>query len=242
MWVLSDDNTTMIKKEVEYIPGLFKIFDEILVNVLDHAIRIEQENGQKRVKEVHIDISPTSISVMNDGEGVDVYEHETHKVYIPEMIFGNMLTSSNYDDNQERIIGGQNGIGAKACNIYSKRFAVETVDAKRKLLYKQVFSDNMQVVEKPEITKYTKYPYTRITFEPDFSRFDIQELTPDMLQLYMKRVYDINAIMASNVKVFLNGAKITTCNTFEKYMDLFIGPKSGHPRVIDITSNDRWQI
>ena len=242
MWVLSDDNTTMIKKEVEYIPGLFKIFDEILVNVLDHAIRIEQENGQKRVKEVHIDISPTSISVMNDGEGVDVYEHETHKVYIPEMIFGNMLTSSNYDDNQERIIGGQNGIGAKACNIYSKRFAIETVDAKRKLLYKQVFSDNMQVVEKPEITKYTKYPYTRITFEPDFSRFDIQELTADMLQLYMKRVYDINAIMASNVKVFLNGAKITTCNTFEKYMDLFIGPKSGHPRVIDITSNDRWQI
>ena len=48
-----------------------------------------------------------------------------HNIYIPELIFGNMLTSTNYDDNEEKVIGGMNGIGAKACNIFSKKFIVK---------------------------------------------------------------------------------------------------------------------
>jgi DNA topoisomerase-2 len=242
MWVLNENKTEMMKKEVDYIPGLFKIFDEILVNVLDHIIRLKSETGTvKHVKEVSVNITPTSISVYNDGEGVDIYKHEVHGVYIPELVFGNMLTSTNYDDTTERVIGGQNGIGAKACNIYSKSFEIETVDSKRKLLYKQKFSKNMFDKSEPEVTKYTKYPYTRITFEPDFEKFKIKELSPDMINLYMKRVYDVNSISNGNIKVNLNGEKLKA-STFEKYVDMFIGSKSEHPRVSDVTSHERWKI
>lgn len=242
MWVLNENKTEMMKKEVDYIPGLFKIFDEILVNVLDHIIRLKSETGTvKHVKEVSVNITPTSISVYNDGEGVDIYKHEVHGVYIPELVFGNMLTSTNYDDTTERVIGGQNGIGAKACNIYSKSFEIETVDSKRKLLYKQKFSKNMFDKSEPEVTKYTKYPYTRITFEPDFEKFKIKELSPDMINLYMKRVYDVNSISNGNIKVNLNGEKLKA-STFEKYVDMFIGSKSEHPRVSDVASHERWKI
>ena len=242
MWVLNENKTEMMKKEVDYIPGLFKIFDEILVNVLDHIIRLKSETGTvKNVKEISVNITPTSISVYNDGEGVDIYKHEVHGVYIPELVFGNMLTSTNYDDTTERVIGGQNGIGAKACNIYSKSFEIETVDSKRKLLYKQKFSKNMFDKSEPEVTKYTKYPYTRITFEPDFEKFKIKELSPDMINLYMKRVYDVNSISNGNIKVNLNGEKLKA-STFEKYVDMFIGSKSEHPRVSDVASHQRWKI
>ena len=102
MWVLDENKTEMMKKEVDYIPGLFKIFDEILVNVLDHIIRLRSESGTvKHVKEISVNITPTSISVYNDGEGVDIYKHEVHGVYIPELVFGNMLSSTNYDDTTE---------------------------------------------------------------------------------------------------------------------------------------------
>lgn len=242
MWVLNDERTEMLKKEIDYIPGLFKIFDEILVNVLDHIVRLKSDHDTvKHVKEVSVNITPTSISVYNDGEGVDIYKHEVHGVYIPELVFGNMLTSTNYDDTSERVIGGQNGIGAKACNIYSKSFEIETVDPKRKLMYKQKFSKNMFDKSEPEISKYTKYPYTKITFEPDFERFKMKELSPDMINLYMKRVYDVNSISNGNIKVHLNGEKLKA-STFEKYVDMFIGSKSEHPRVSDVTSHDRWKI
>lgn len=242
MWVLNDDKTEMMKKEINYIPGLFKIFDEILVNVLDHIIRLKSENGTiKHVKEVSVNVTPKTISVYNDGEGVDIYKHEVHGVYIPELVFGNMLTSTNYDDTTERVIGGQNGIGAKACNIYSTNFEIETVDSTRKLLYKQKFSKNMFEKSDPEISKYTKYPYTKITFEPDFNKFKIKELSPDMINLYMKRVYDVNSISSGNLKVNLNGEKLKA-STFEKYVDMFIGSKSEHPRVSDVSSHERWKI
>jgi DNA topoisomerase-2 len=246
MWVLDPiDKNSMSKKQVEYIPGLFKIFDEILVNALDHIIRLNSTDEiKKKVKTIKINITPTSISVMNDGEGVEVYKHEIHGVYVPELIFGNMLTSTNYDDTEERTIGGQNGIGAKACNIYSNQFKIETVDSSRKLLYKQDFSQNMSVVGEPDISKYTKYPYTQIIFEPDFSKFgDTKEvqLSEDMLQLYKKRVYDITAVSQNTVKVFLNDVKIET-STFEKYVDMYIGTRSDHPRVCETALNDRWQI
>ena len=246
VWLLNNTKGLMEKKEIVYIPGLFKIFDEILVNVLDHMVRLRQldETSIKKMKimkEVRVDITNDIITIMNDGEGIDVCKHEIYNVYVPELVFGNLLTSTNYDDTEERVIGGQNGIGAKACNIYSKVFTIETVDSKRKLLYKQTFSENMSIVGDPVIEPYTKYPYTKITFQPDFRRFGVKELSQDIMDLYAKRVYDMNAISVGKLKVFLNGCKLEH-STIEKYIDLYIGTKSDHPRVLDTTTSERWQI
>ena len=84
-----------------------------------------------------------------------------------------MLTSTNYDEKDDKIIGGMNGIGAKACNIFSKKFIIETVDASKGLKYSQTFENNMSKKNKPKIKEYTKYPFTKITFYPDLSKFNI---------------------------------------------------------------------
>ena len=238
-WIYS--NNEMQKKNIQYVSGLYKIFDEILVNVLDHIVRIKSHEDGKKVKEVKINIAEDgTITVYNDGEGIEIVKDDDYKMYAPELIFGNMLTSSNYDDDEEKIIGGQNGIGAKACNIYSKSFEIETVDYKRKKSYKQCFSNNMKDRTEPVIEKYTRYPYTKITFLPDYEKFGMKKLTNDMKELFTKRVYDVCALTDPNVKVFYNDEKIDI-KSFEKYVDLYIGNKSDHPRVFD-GSNERWEV
>lgn len=220
MFVYKDDS--MIKKKVKYIPGLYKIYDEILVNAIDHSTRLIVENNANLLKNIKIDINKETgeISVYNDGEGIDVEKHSKHDIYIPELIFGHLLTSSNYNDNESRIIGGQNGIGAKACNIFSKTFIVETVDSKKGLKYKQVFENNMEITNKPIIKPSKVKSYTKITFLPDYNRFSTKGLSEDMYALFERRAYDIAAITGAKVSVYLNGNKIGIQN-FEKYVKLF---------------------
>ena len=81
---------------------------------------------------VVIDEDAGSISVWNNGNSVPVHVHAEHKVYVPEMIFGQLLTSSNYDDDEKKVTGGRNGYGAKLVNIFSTEFTIETADSKRR--------------------------------------------------------------------------------------------------------------
>lgn len=245
-WTYDAEGGRMIKRVVQYVPGLFKVVDEILVNAIDHSVRLKMKpagevaNFVKNIK-VTIDKSTGIIEVFNDGDGIEIVKHPEHAVYIPELIFGNLLTSTNYDKTEEKIIGGQNGIGAKACNIFSEMFEITTVDAVRKLTYTQKFENNMSVVHPPVITKFTKKPYTIIKFKPDYKRFGMPNgLSDDMYDVLVKRVYDICAITDKDVVVTLNEKKLDI-KTFEKYVDLYIGAKSDHVRVHEVI-NDRWEV
>lgn len=112
-----DENDRMTKKEITYVPGLYKVFDEILVNAIDHATRLKMQGREEthHVKNIKVSIDKETgyIEVVNDGDGIEVALHPEHQIYIPELIFGNLLTSTNYDDKEERVIGGQNGLGSK---------------------------------------------------------------------------------------------------------------------------------
>lgn len=238
-WIFNDK---MEFNKISYISGLYKIYDEIVVNALDHVVRCK--DTKKPVKEIRVNIDKETgvIEVYNSGEGVECEKHKEHKVYIPELIFGNMLTSTNYDDAEERTIGGQNGIGAKACNIFSTSFIIETVDSKKKKCYLQEFTNNMKDKSEPTITPYTKYPYTKITFKPDYKRFKQTKLSDDMCKLMVKRVYDICALTPNEIKVFFNEEKIEYKN-FEKYVDLYLGTsKSEVPRVYAMSTDERWEV
>ena len=245
-WVMNRETKKMEKKLLKYIPGLFKIFDEILVNAIDHSVRLrsmkttdDNVNLMKTIK-VNINQEDGTIEVVNDGDGIEVVEHPEHKIYIPELIFGNLLTSTNYDDSVERVIGGCNGLGSKAANIFSEWFEVETVDRVRKLIYKQRFETNMSVVLPPSISKYSKKPYTSIKFKPDLAKFKIQLLSDEMMDMFVKRVYDVCAVTDNDISVYLNETKLEYKN-FEKYVDLYIGSKDEHTRVYEKIS-DRWEI
>lgn len=243
-WVFDSENQKMIKKEVKITPGLYKIYDEILVNAIDHITRLKQQKDLSQpVKNIKINIAKDTgvISVFNDGDGIEIEKHTEHDMFIPELIFGHLLTSANYDDSEEKIIGGQNGIGAKACNIFSKWFKIETVDYVRKKIYTQEFSDNMSKIGKPVIKACNKKPYTMITFLPDYQRFKLSALSDDMYSLFMKRAYDVCALTDSDVNVWINDKKLQDYKTFEKYADLYLGPKTEHPRFYE-RINDRWDI
>jgi len=128
LWILEEGKEKFTHKDIEYVPGLYKIFDEILVNAADNYQRGKNMDTLK----VTIDEERGSISVWNNGTGIPVQIHKEYDIYVPELIFGHLLTSSNYDDTQKKVTGGRNGYGAKLTNIFSKKFVVETADSKSK--------------------------------------------------------------------------------------------------------------
>lgn len=242
-WVYNTEEKKMIKRSLKYIAGLYKIFDEILVNAIDHVVRLKSDSECKHnVKTIKVTIDKVNgvIDVFNDGEGIEVVKHPEYNIYIPELIFGNLLTSTNYDDKEEKIIGGQNGLGSKIASIFSKWFELETVDSKRKLLYNQRFEENMSVIRQPNIEKYTKKPYTRIRFHPDYARFGLSGLTDDMYDIMVKRVYDACAVTDNDITIYLNEEKLEYKN-FENYVNLYLGDKNSHTRVAE-KINDRWEV
>lgn len=239
LWIVNDDNM-MEKKQITYVPGLYKIYDEILVNARDQAIR---EPTCKTIK-VTINQELGEISVYNDGPGVEVEIHKTHQIYVPELIFGNLLTSSNYKQ-KGKTWGGKNGYGAKLANIYSTKFHVETVDMKNCKKYRQMFSNNMFNKEKPiisDIKDKNTTPYTKITFIPDYEKFGLENMTDDIYGLFKKRVYDIAACTYKNVKVYLND-ELINITSFGEYIKLFYAHDKIKPAQITYSEvNDRWRV
>jgi len=245
LWTFDTASGTMMKKDIIIIPALYKIFDEILVNVYDQYIRTRNDPSKEKVTiiKVAVDVAANEISIYNNGEGIPVAIHQEHNKYVPEMIFGDLLTSSNYDKDEKKITGGKNGFGAKLANIFSTRFIVETVDRITQKKYVQEFRNNMEITEKPKITKATGKSYVKITFNPDFKflgKGEVAAISPDMQSLFLRRVYDMMACTDESVTVFWNDEKLG-CKAFEKYVDLYIGPKSQTQRVAEVV-NDRWEL
>ena len=241
LYTYDNNDNMMIKKNISIVPGLFKIYDEILVNANDQYVRLKNlKTAKNKVTTIKVNISDNEISVMNDGDGIDIQLHKEHNVYIPELIFGHLLTSTNYDKDEEKVTGGKNGYGAKLTNIYSLEFTVETVDAYQQKKYIQTWTNNMGAKSKPKITKCSTKPYTKITFKPDFKRFGMKQLDNDIKSLMTKRVYDMTACTDRNVSVYLNNNKID-CKEFEKYVNYYIGTKSDKQRVYEKVS-DRWEV
>lgn len=246
LWIFNDTTNKVIQKEFNYIPALFKLFDEGIVNCRDHVIRMQQaiaNNVNNSLPVSYIDIGVQddgTITMINDGNGIDVAEHPEHKIWIPEMIFGHLRTSTNYDKTEKKIVGGKNGFGFKLVLIWSTYGYIETVDHVRGLKYTQTFRNNLDVIEKPKITKCTtKKPYTKISFRPDYQRFGISGLDANMVSLLKKRVYDISAVTDKALKVKYNSHVIPVKN-FQQYIDLYIGGKDDAKRVYE-DANERWE-
>ena len=245
-WNLKNNEALYItNREFEYVPGLRSIIEEILVNAFDNMNRVNQKNAveNKRLKKVsyikvNVNREKGEISIENDGEGIDIVLHPTENIYVPEMIFGNLLTSGNYNKEEEKITGGKNGFGAKLTNIFSTYFEVQTIDRIRKLKYKQVYRNNMSIKEEPVIEKYKENPYTRITFIPDYAKFNLTGMSEDLELLIKKRAVDMFACSRGQLDIYFNNEQIEL-KTFTDYMKLYIEPDM---TTISCKPNDRWEI
>ena len=253
------DTTTGLKIKDHtalYNRGLYKIIDELLVNAWDQKVRTDGENAKiqksKMAKakkaaamlktvtkiDISIDTNTTEISVRNDGEGIDIAMHPEHNVYTVELIFGHLLTSTNYHKG-DKLTGGKNGFGAKLANVFAKRFEVETVDRHTKQKYTQVFSENMSSKDTPTIVPYDGEPYTQVKVIPDLARFGMSSgWTESMVRLIEKRAYDIAACAGKDVAVTYNGNTIQV-NDMGSYMKLF---DEGNDGCFSQVINERWEV
>lgn len=210
-WIIEDDR--MVQKELTYNPGLLKIFDEIVTNSIDESKR---EGTKLNIIKVFVNKESGEIKVWDNG-GIPVVKHTEHGEWIPEMIFSNLKSGSNFDDNESRTWGGTNGVGSSLSNIYSKKFEVITCDGKN--MFNQVFTNNMR--ERTDvIIKKSKINQTQISFIPDFHRFNLNGIDDDHFKMIEKRVYDL-ASSNTNVKIYFND-KLLNFNSFQEYINLYI--------------------
>ncbi|KAH2986551.1 DNA topoisomerase 2 [Aspergillus fumigatus] len=244
MWVYDSETEGMKYKEVSYVPGLYKIFDEIVVNAADN----KQNDANMDEIRVTIDRESGEISVWNNGRGIPIEIHAKEGIYVPELIFGHLLTSSNYDDTQKKVTGGRNGFGAKLCNVFSTEFTIETQDSRQKKKYKQTWTNNMSKMGKAKITDAKGEDYTKVTFKPDYAKFGMEGMDDDFEALVKRRVYDLAG--TTKVAVKLNGSRIPVRN-FKKYMEMYTkairrerGEEDTNAKdeIITCSPDPRWEI
>jgi DNA topoisomerase-2 len=247
-WIYDEGSNKMVWRKLLFNPGLYKIFDEIVVNARDEFVRSTTTAGMTPIK--HIDVSfvsasgDTTITVENDGDGIPIEESPEKGVMIPELIFGHLLTSSNYDKNEEKIVGGKNGYGSKAVNILSKRFVIDLKTPASGKQYTQPWADNMYKVEKPSIKKYAgSKGMVKVSFTPDNTRFagafDENGIISDMISVFHTRVIELAALVGKDVKVTWNGAVVAN-NNFEKFIKLFL--RDGMTGYAYENCGPRWEI
>jgi DNA topoisomerase-2 len=237
-WVL--DGGRMAHKKVQLNPGFYKLFDELVVNARDARIRsIPTANPIKHiaicVKEVD---GALVISVENDGEGITIAQHPEHKVWVPELIFGHLLTSGNYDKAEEKIVGGKNGYGAKLVNVFSHEFKVEVRHPASSQKYTQVWKDHMSKCEKPSVRTDKGKGYVKVTYTPDLGRF-VGFVKDDMVNVLKTRTYELAAVCGKDVKVSWNG-DVVASNTFEKFVRLFLA--EGSTALSYEMCGPRWEV
>jgi DNA topoisomerase-2 len=247
-WIFDDASGKMVYRAVAFNPGFYKIFDELIVNARDAVVRSNTTEGATPIKHIGVEVVETDcgqmIIVENDGDGIPVEIHPEYKVMAPELIFGHLLTSTNYDKSEEKVVGGKNGYGAKLTNIYSKIFTVEVKNPGCGKHYEQTWSDNMTACSKPTVKKMTgSKGMVRVEFVPDYDRFSgvLGEdglLSADMLGVLYTRVIELAAVVGNGVKVSWNKAVLPT-NTFEKYVKLFCRDGAS---VFHEVAGPRWDI
>jgi DNA topoisomerase-2 len=211
---------------LKFPPALFKCVDEIVVNAIDHFV-----SYPKLVKNIKITIDTKGvISVYNDGPGIHIERtNNIHgkEMYTPQLIFSEMLAGSNLDDDEEkeRIVGGQNGLGAKITAVFSEYFTVETADIETNQHYVQTFRDGLETIEEPVVMPYKKKTsYTKITFLPDYNEFkiDITKLYETLYKIIQARAWQAAAYTGINIYfneeiIPLNGGFASYCAMFSEF-------------------------
>jgi DNA topoisomerase-2 len=233
-WILNGDKFS--KKNLKYSPALLKIFDEILVNAIDR-----NSLHPKHVSSISValDKQSGSVTIENNGPlgGIGVRMHEKEGLWNPELVFGHLLTSTNYDDTQKRIVGGRNGYGAKLANIYSTEFSIVIKDHETKQMYTQSWSKNMTVCDPPKIKKHSGATSSvAITFTPEWKRFGMSKMDDTIYSIFQKRVWDANICTTQNCKVKFNGEVLTKQN-FEAYAKMHEGVEE-----VTCVNGDRWSV
>lgn len=217
-----DDKDSYVIKtsDIQTSPGILRVFIEVLSNAIDNVQRSKSTSTKCTYINVNIDPETGKTEIINDGDVIPIDVNNDENMYNHSLIFGNLLTSSNYNDDDERLLSGRFGLGVKLTNIFSNSFTVQGVDplAKKKLI--QTWTRNMKQTDGPIVTDETaiKKGYTKVSYYLDFKRFGLESYTQDIINQYMK--YVIDTAMLTGVNVSLNG-RIIEAKTLVDYAKMY---------------------
>lgn len=224
-WFVLDGTVT--QGELKLSPAFHKLFDEIISNSADHSRTPEGKNLD--TISVSVDALKGIITVQDNG-GIPVVKHPEYDQYIPEMIFGELRSGSNFDDNEDSLSTGQNGEGASLVNIFSHMFRVQTVH--NGLMFDQTFTDHMRDRSEPDISHMPTGNGTTITYQPDLEILN-SSFDDDTIRLIERRCYEV-AFTNPHLKVYFEG-KLIEINNFKSFVEAF------DPEAV-ITTEDRWNV
>jgi DNA topoisomerase-2 len=219
------DNNKMVLKEVEYLAAFIKLFDEIISNSVDESKRV----GSK-LNTIKVNIKDNYISVWDNG-GIPTVIHKDKNQYVAEMVFSSLRAGSNFDDSDDRIVVGTNGLGSVLVNLFSKEFIVSSCDGKKS--FYQEFKNNMSERTKPKISN-NKNNHTEIKFLTDFEKLSLSEIDSIHYSLIYKRTLDLAGINP-HIKFYFNDERLNI-PSFQDYVKLYTQSP------IFETSKHRWKL
>lgn len=239
-WVATRDGDalTVTRKDVAFVPAMYKLFDEVATNAVDAAAT------DPTLTFIKITVGHNFFSVQNNGRGIPVTKHaEYANVYVPELVFGHLNVSSNYDDTEERLVAGQNGLGVKLVNLFSDRFVVKVKDAVTGSTFYKEWSDGMQKSADAKVKIKDAKPATGDVdvcahLRPEFL-LPGTEFSSDHTAMFLKRALDLCCVTGDKVRVHFNDYKLPVTN-FKQYVKLLVGNDTAFLAFDD--ANPHWRV
>jgi DNA gyrase/topoisomerase IV subunit B len=220
--VLNLETMVFQEEEITVPEGVERIFVEISSNAGDNVARSLRHKIDPG--EVTIKMDGEIISVRNGGIPIPVEIHPVEKMWVPQLIFGVLHSSSNYNKEKVRTECGRNGYGAKLTNIFSKYFMVTVGDPNNKRWYRQVWTENMTIQGEPEIKEeYTGEAFVEIVYKMDFKRFGYERYPDQAFRLFSRHAADMS--FTGKVPVSFNGIKLNVQKA-KDYAKLYLGEEA----------------
>lgn len=214
------------KSKVLWNPAFMKIFDEIISNSVDEHRR------NPKLNEIRVTVSqPDGRITIRDNGGIPVVKHQVHDEWVPEMIFSSLKAGSNFNDEEQRLVAGTNGVGSTLTNIFSLEFTVRTSDGKNR--FEQTFRKNMTERDEAEVAKTRGPGYTEISFVPDLAQFGMGSIDDEHVKIMQKRCLDLAACNQA-LRIFFNDEEYKF-GSFREYCALYAD-------AVVYEESPRWKI
>jgi len=217
-WVFRFTKNQLERRKITVSQAVERLFLEILSNAGDNSF--SSRNSGVDPGTIDVTMTDQVITIRNGGLPIPVEINKEMNLYAPEMIFGVLRTSSNYDPNVIRMGCGRNGFGAKLVNIFSKEFKIDIGDNIRKKRYRQTWRNNMDIRELPLIESYSGPSYVEVSYKMDFKRFGYEEeaYPPEAFALFGRLCLEMG--MNCKVPLVINGTRydVMDIQNFCKYI------------------------
>ena len=169
------------------IPGLIKIIEEIYQNAVDEAIRTNFEYGNEISVTIKEDwINGWYVEVSDNGRGIPVEIIEDK--YRAELAWTRARAGSNFNDDDNRVTIGMNGIGSFATNCFSTLFIGNSCDGHKNVI---VRCENGCETITTDVVK-SKHRGTTVKFYPDLVAFSSKEISKDIIEVIRDRLNNLS--------------------------------------------------